>query len=94
MRSLQRVTAGPTNLAFGTRTDLNTVIALVAEALGRSVEVDRLPARPGDVRHSQADNTRLRSLFPEIRPTPLTEGLARTIEWMQSFLADRSGVSV
>ena len=91
---LQRVTAGPTNLAFGTRTDLNTVIALVAEALGRSVEVDRLPARPGDVRHSQADNTRLRSLFPEIRPTPLAEGLARTIEWMQSFLADRSGVSV
>ena len=73
---LQRVTAGPTNLAFGTRTDLNTVIALVAEALGRSVEVDRLPARPGDVRHSQADNTRLRSLFPEIRPTPLAEGLA------------------
>jgi UDP-glucose 4-epimerase len=91
---LHRVTAGPTNLAFGTRTDLNSVIALVEEVLGRRVQVDRLPARPGDVRHSQADNTRLRSLFPEITPTPLVEGLAQTIEWMEAYLAVRSGVSV
>ena len=57
---------------------------LLERVLGRPV--DRAPptATAGDVPHSQADNTRLRALFPDVRPTSLEQRLARTVEWMRS----------
>jgi UDP-glucose 4-epimerase len=78
----------PVNLAFGTRTDLLTVIALLEDILGRPLRVEHQANRAGDVPHSQADNARLRSLFPAIEPTDLRAGLAATVEWMAG-LADR-----
>jgi UDP-glucose 4-epimerase len=39
--------------------------------------------RPGDVRDSQADQTRLRHLFPGVPPMPLDEGLRRTVDWFR-----------
>ena len=36
--------------------------------------------------HSQADNTLLRSLFPECEATELDDGLAATIGWMRELL--------
>jgi len=81
-----KVVGEPTNLAFGTRTDLNSVIRLIGEVLGTHIEVEQRPERPGDVRHSQADNSRLRSLFPDVAPFPLSQGIARTAEWMRSSL--------
>lgn len=72
----------PVNLAFGTRTDLLSVIALLEEILGREVTVDHVEPRAGDVRHSQADDSRLRALFPDIEPVALRDGLAATVEWM------------
>jgi UDP-glucose 4-epimerase len=74
----------PVNLAFGTRRSLNEVIAELAGQLGRELEIDRQPPRPGDVRHSQADQSRLRALFPDLAPVPFEDGLARTIEWFTS----------
>jgi UDP-glucose 4-epimerase len=38
----------------------------------------------GDVPHSQADNTRLKALFPDIEPVPFDDGLRNTVEWMRS----------
>lgn len=84
------VTAPPTNLAFGTRTDLNTVIRVLEETLGRRLEVDRRPSRPGDVPHSQADDARLRRHFPDVAPFPLAEGVRRTVAWMESLRDARS----
>ncbi len=72
----------PVNLAFGTRTDLLSVIALLEEILGRSVEVSHVDPRVGDVRHSQADDSRVRALFPHVEPVPLKEGLAATVDWL------------
>lgn len=74
----------PVNLAFGTRTSLTELIAELESVLGRSVAVEHTDPRAGDVRDSQADNSRLRSLFPEVRPVPLREGLERTVEWFRS----------
>jgi UDP-glucose 4-epimerase len=91
---VERVTSGPTNLAFGTRTDLMTVLSVLEEVLGRRVEIERRPARPGDVRHSQADNTRLRALFPDVTPSPLEKGIANTVEWMQTLLPVSAGATV
>jgi UDP-glucose 4-epimerase len=73
----------PVNLAFGTRTDLLTVIALLAELLGHPVEVEHVDPRPGDVRHSQADDSLLRSLFDGLEPVDLAAGLQATIDWLR-----------
>jgi UDP-glucose 4-epimerase len=82
---LDKVTSEPTNLAFGTRTELNAVIQVLEQILGHPLEIDRRPSRPGDVPHSQAGNDRLRRHFPDVRPFPLTEGIQRTVEWMRSL---------
>lgn len=79
----QVVSDEPVNLAFGTRTDLLSVIDLLAEILGHDLEVEHTDPRPGDVRHSQADNTQLLELFPDIEPVSLRTGLERTVEWFR-----------
>ena len=74
----------PVNLAFGTRTDLLTLVQVLEQVIGRPLTVQHRAPRPGDVAHSQADDARLRALFPDVTPVPLEEGLARTVEWMRS----------
>ncbi|MEV7781315.1 NAD-dependent epimerase/dehydratase family protein [Kitasatospora sp. NPDC088351] len=83
---LRRVVhADPVNLAFGTRTSLLELVGELESVLGHPVEVDHTDPRPGDVRDSQADNSRLRELFPDVRPVPLREGLERTAEWFRTL---------
>ncbi|MFW2334716.1 NAD-dependent epimerase/dehydratase family protein [Ilumatobacter sp.] len=77
----------PVNLAFGTRVTLLEVIELIESQLGASVQVEHVDPRAGDVKHSQASNATLRSLFPDVEPVPLDEGLAATIAWMRQHLA-------
>jgi UDP-glucose 4-epimerase len=72
------------NLAFGGRASLLDVIAVLEEILDRPLERAYLERRPGDVRDSQADQDRLRSLFPGIEPVGLREGLERTVEWFRA----------
>jgi len=76
---------GPVNLAFGSRTDLNAVIAELGQILGVDLAVEHQPNRAGDVPHSQADSSRLRSLFPDVEPVALTDGLARTVAWFRTL---------
>lgn len=73
----------PVNLAFGTRVTLLEVIEILEEELGRSLKRVHSAPRPGDVRDSQADQTKLRQLFPDIQPVPLAEGLRATIGWFE-----------
>lgn len=77
--------AEPVNLAFGSRTNLLEVIALIEQAIGSPVERDFREPRVGDVPHSQAANDRLRALFPDVEPVSLDEGLLRTIEWFRTL---------
>ncbi|MER8186787.1 NAD-dependent epimerase/dehydratase family protein [Kitasatospora sp. NPDC094015] len=75
----------PVNLAFGTRTSLLELIAELGSVLGTEPVAEHVDPRPGDVRDSQADNSRLRELFPEVVPVPLREGLERTAEWFRTL---------
>lgn len=75
----------PVNLAFGGRSTLLEVIELLEVVLGHPLERAHGDPRPGDVRDSQADQTRLRSLFPDLEPVPLETGLAKTAEWFRSL---------
>jgi len=73
----------PVNLAFGTRTTLLELIAELEAVLGRPLEREHRELRPGDVPHSQADQTRFRTLFPEVQPVPLRTALERTVAWFE-----------
>jgi UDP-glucose 4-epimerase len=79
----------PVNLAYGTRTSLLEVLDLLESILRHRLERDHQPPRAGDVRDSQADNSRLRALFPDVVPVGLSDGLARTVQWMLATRAPR-----
>jgi len=74
----------PVNLAFGTNTTLLELVAQLEETSGISADIRHRDPRPGDVPHSQADNTTLRSLFPGVQPPALETGLASTLSWFES----------
>ena len=76
--------SAPVNLAFGTRTDLLSLISELETVLGTRLTVEHTEARPGDVKHSQADSTRLHELFPDVVPTALPDALRATIEWFRA----------
>ncbi|MEE1745674.1 NAD-dependent epimerase/dehydratase family protein [Streptomyces sp. JV184] len=78
------VSCDPVNLAYGTRTSLGELVTELEAVLGTPLNPQYVPPRPGDVRHSHAENSRLLRLFPEIEPVPLREGLERTVEWFRS----------
>lgn len=81
----QRITHdGPVNLAFGSRVSLLELIERLEKILGHDLERDHQGPRTGDVRDSQADDSRLRSLFPTVEPVPLDDGLAATVDWFRS----------
>lgn len=83
----------PVNLAFGTRTDLLTIVSELSALLGRAVRHERAPERAGDVRHSQADAATLRDLFPSVTAVGLSEGIRATVEWFERevFASARGG---
>ena len=74
----------PVNLAFGTRTSLNELLAVMESTLGRTIPVDHDPVRIGDVPHSTADSSRVKSLFPDVMPHPLERGIVETAAWLQA----------
>jgi UDP-glucose 4-epimerase len=81
----RRVTsATAVNLAFGSRISLLEVIAELEAIMGHPLPVEHEPPRPGDVRDTQADTSRLRELFPDAEPVGLTEGLAATVDWFRA----------
>ncbi|MFV2084611.1 NAD-dependent epimerase/dehydratase family protein [Micromonospora sp. LOL_021] len=77
----------PVNLAFGARASLLDVLDDLAGLLGRRIDREHAPPRPGDVAHSLADTARLRALFPGISPVDRRDGLRATVEWMARRLA-------
>ena len=72
---------GPVNLAFGSRVSLLDLIVELESIVGHTLERRHASPRPGDVRDSQADTTRLRQLFPDVAPVGLRNGLRATVDW-------------
>lgn len=72
----------PVNLAFGTKVSLLDLIDLITEVTGLTPEIEYRETRKGDVPHSQADNSRLATLFPGISATPLAQGIEETWKWL------------
>jgi len=71
------------NVACGERTTVLQMADYIAEIIGLKIEPEHALARPGDVRHSQADITKARNLLGYKPSVSVREGLARTIAWFR-----------
>jgi nucleoside-diphosphate-sugar epimerase len=69
---------GVANIGGGSRTTMNEVIETLRVIAG-PIDVVRLPAQRGDVRHTAADTTRAREGFGFDPKVPLHEGLVRMV---------------
>jgi UDP-glucose 4-epimerase len=72
---------GALNVSTGRETSLTELVA----ALG--IETVRGPARPGEISRSCLDPSAARELLGWTARTPLTDGLARTLEWLAALAA-------
>ncbi len=68
------------NVGTGTETSVNELVGRIAELSGR-VEIERQPARPGEVLRSSLDVSKLESAGWS-RQFSLAGGLAETYEWV------------
>jgi UDP-N-acetylglucosamine/UDP-N-acetyl-alpha-D-glucosaminouronate 4-epimerase len=75
------------NVATGHGVTLNGLVRLLAEIIGSDVEPVYEEARPGEVRHSQADVSRAREALGFEPAITIEEGLSRTVESFQRKLA-------
>lgn len=71
----------PYNIACGHRVSNNEILSYLKQKFGASVKVKNAPARPGDVKHTQAN---VDYAYQDFGYKPLVEfweGLERTITW-------------
>lgn len=83
------VAPSPVNLAFGGRSSVLELVEALERVFGHPLAVHHEQPRAGDVRDSQADQRRLRQLFPAVEPVSIEDGLARTVEWFQTTLSEQ-----
>jgi nucleoside-diphosphate-sugar epimerase len=73
------------NVANGERVSLLELVEVMKNVTGRTdVNVDFQSERLGDVKHSQADNSRAKEWLGYTKLIGLEEGIKRTIEWWKN----------
>jgi nucleoside-diphosphate-sugar epimerase len=72
------------NIACGSRTSLNELIALLQEMSGKKIQPEYRPARQGDVLHSLADIAKAADLLDYKPLVDIKTGLQKTYAWYQS----------
>jgi len=83
----------PVNLAFGDRISVNELVTMIGEFFPGGITAEHGPARPGDVRNSRNDPTLLRSIFPDVEPASLQEGLGTVVEWLGAASREPRGAA-
>ena len=69
------------NLGNSSPIELRTMIATLADALGKPALIDMRPEQPGDVRQTYADISRATAELGYAPATPFAEGIARFVAW-------------
>ena len=78
------------NLACGERISLNELVQTINQELGKNIKPAYAPERAGDVRHSQADITRISEILSYRPQLFFREGLKKTIAWYAGKKAIRA----
>jgi UDP-glucose 4-epimerase len=74
------------NAADGRSTDLLTLLKMLNQLLGLTIEPQFAPARQGDVRESQADITLARQLLQYEPQVDFEEGLRRSVHYYRTIV--------
>jgi UDP-glucose 4-epimerase len=74
------------NLSTNTQTSINELATMLEDIIEPDVTADHGDGRSGGVRESQLDNTKAQEHF-DFQPTPINEGLRKTVEWFKDTLA-------
>lgn len=72
------------NMGNSQTVSLARLIAVIEGALGQSALIDRQPMQPGDVPRTFADMAKARQLLGYAPNTPIEEGIARFVAWLQA----------
>jgi nucleoside-diphosphate-sugar epimerase len=73
------------NVANGDRISLNELLEVLKQIIGKqNISANYQPERKGDVKHSQADNTRAKMWLGYEKLVGLEEGLRKTIDWWKT----------
>jgi len=72
----------PINVGNGEQTSLNQLLAAIQAFASHTLEINYQEPRPGDIRHSCADNRQVQKQMSYTSEYTITEGLKRTWEWM------------
>ena len=75
------------NVGTGSRFTLNQTLALLGKITGKNSAAKYDPARPGDIRDSQADISAARKVLGYAPNIGFEEGLRRTWAWYKSASA-------
>ncbi|MBP1588663.1 MAG: NAD-dependent epimerase/dehydratase family protein, partial [Kiritimatiellae bacterium] len=73
------------NIGNHTPVELDTFIALIERAVGRSAIRNNLPMQPGDVAATYADVSDLQQAVGFAPSTPLDVGISRFVEWYRAY---------
>ena len=71
-------------MAHGRRISLLNLADMLEKILQRPLRREFMPARAGDIRHSSADGSAVRALFPRLRQTDLHVALEETVAWWRT----------
>jgi len=82
----RQVSGGVFNVACGQATDLNRVVALIGDYLGRKIAPIYEDERAGDIKHSWADISAARQRLGYTAAISFAEGLGRTIEFFKALV--------
>lgn len=74
------------NVAYGGREYLIDIYYDLCKALGKDVEPNFGPDRPGDIKHSNADISKARKLLGYDPEYDFSKGIALAIEWYKEYL--------
>lgn len=81
------------NVGTGRQADTNTIYRLVAERMGRPLTVEHGPDRPGDLRASALDASRIGRLLGWAPEVSLEDGIARTVDWFLAQERSQAGTN-
>jgi UDP-glucose 4-epimerase len=76
---MPQVVVGAVNVGWNQAVSLNQLLAEIGSLCGGLPAVDYQAARPGDIRHSRANNQRLQDCYQLPPVTPMREGLRRLL---------------
>jgi len=83
--SQQKSEPHPLNLAFGTRTSLLELINVIEKVTEVTPKITFGPKRIGDIPASQADSSSFKTIFPELQPVSLLNGIEKTVSWFKAL---------